>query len=117
MKKEKVKIIVLISLFLIILVLGGILLKENFIYMIKYWGALLIVGIISFPMTSLIFNKFDDKGWAFSKVLGLAIPAVILWNLSYLKILKFTQINCYIVIGIIAIINLIILITKKDIYQ
>ena len=114
MKKQSTKIALLISLFLIILLAGGILLKENFIYMIKYWGALLIIGIISFPMTSLIFNKFDDKGWVFSKILGLAIPALILWNLSYLKILKFTQINCYIIIGIIAIINLIILITKKD---
>ena len=82
--------------------------------MIKYWGALLILGLTTFPMTSLIMNKFDDKGWAFSKIFGLAIPAVILWNLSYLKILKFTQINAYIIIAIIAIVNLIILITKKE---
>ncbi len=65
-------------------------------------------------MTSLIMNKFDDKGWAFSKIIGLAIPAVILWNLSYLKILKFTQTNAYIIIAAIAIINVIILIAKRD---
>ncbi len=82
--------------------------------MIKYWGTLLILGITTFPMTSLIMNKFDDKGWAFSKIIGLAIPAVILWNLSYLKILKFTQTNAYIIIAAIAIINLIILIAKRD---
>lgn len=112
--KKAIKTIIFVSLFLIILAIGGILLKENFIYMIKYWGALLILGLTTFPMTYLIMNKFDDKGWAFSKIFGLAIPAVILWNLSYLKILKFTQINAYIIIGIIAIINIIILIAKRE---
>lgn len=65
-------------------------------------------------MTSLILNKFDDKGWAFSKIFGLVIPALILWSLSYLKILKFTQLNCYILIAIIAVINLIIFIKNKE---
>ena len=112
--KKAIKPILMIILFLIVLVLGNVLLQQNFTYMIKYWGTLLILGITTFPMTSLIMNKFDDKGWAFSKIIGTAIPAVILWNLSYLKILKFTQTNAYIIIGVIAIINLIILIVKKD---
>lgn len=85
--------------------------------MIKYWGTLLILGLITFPMTSLIMNKFDDRGWAFSKIFGLVLPAVILWNLSYLKILKFTSINAYIIIGIIAIINIIILIKKRNSFK
>ena len=81
-------------------------------YTIKWWVTLIIVGLIFFPTLSMVFNKFDDRGWIFSKILGLGISGLILWNLSYLKILKFNSINSYIILGIIAFINLIVLIIR-----
>lgn len=39
---------------------------------------------------------------------------MILWNLSYLKILKFNSINSYIIIGILAVVNIIILIARRN---
>ena len=60
----------------------------------------------------MVFNKFDDRGWMFSKILGLGISGLILWNLSYLKILKFNSMNSYIILGIMAFINLIVLIIR-----
>lgn len=114
MKKKSVIIAIELGIFIVTLLIGASILQNNFIYMIKYWGYLLILGIIFFPITSLVLNKFDDKGWVFSKILGLGISGIIVWNLSYLKILKFTQINCYIIILILAIVNLMVLIKKKD---
>lgn len=66
------------------------------------------------PMTSLIFKKFSDKGWVFSKIIGFAISGVTVWYLSYAKILKYTKLNCYLVIGIFLIINLLIFRKNKD---
>ncbi len=114
MKRKSVEISLELAMLILVFIIGFFMLQENFIYMLKYWGALLIIGVIFFPITSLILNKFDDKGWIFSKILGLGISGLVLWNLSYLKILKFTQLNCYIVIGIIAVINLIVLIKKRE---
>lgn len=83
-------------------------------YVIKWWLALFAVGIVFFPTTALVLSKFDDKGWIFSKVIGLALSSIVLWNLSYLKILKFTPIVCYLVIAFFAIINFIIIKKKKE---
>ncbi len=112
MKKQIIKISILVLILIAVLTGGYFLLKENYIYMIKWWVTLIAVGLISFPTFSMVFKKFDDRGWMFSKILGLGISGLILWNLSYLKILKFNSINSYIILGSIAFINLIVLIAR-----
>ncbi len=72
------------------------------------------LGLIFFPVTALVFNKFDDKGWIFSKILGLGVSSIIVWNLSHLKFLAFTPLNCYLIIVSIAAINLMVLSVKKN---
>ena len=72
------------------------------------------MGLMFFPITSCIFNKFHDNGWMFSKILGISISGILIWLLSYMKILKFTVVNCYIIIGILLIINIIVFIKNKN---
>ena len=50
----------------------------------------------------------------FSKIIGVASSSVLIWLLSYMKILKFTTLNCYIIIGILLIINIIIFAKNKS---
>lgn len=78
------------------------------------WGTLLITGLIFFPLTSCIFKKFHDNGWMFSKIIGVAVSGILIWLLSYMKILKFTTLNCYIIIGILFLINILIFIKNKN---
>ena len=87
---------------------------ENLLYVLKYFFVMLGLGILFFPITSIIFKKFYDKGWMFSKIIGLGISAWLVWLLSYLKILKYTSLNCYIVVFVLAIINLIVFLKNKE---
>ncbi len=87
---------------------------ENLLYVLKYYCVMLALGVIFFPTTSVIFKKFYDKGWMFSKIIGLGISAWLVWVLSNLKILKYTSLNCYIVVFILAIINLVIFLKNRE---
>lgn len=57
------------------------------------------------PISALMLKNFCDKGWIVSKVIGIAISGLTMWILSSIKIFKFTQASCYIIIVIFAIIN------------
>ena len=46
------------------------------------------------PVTSAIFQGFDENGWMFSKVLAVACCGYLQWLLSSLKIIPFTGIMC-----------------------
>lgn len=75
----------------------------------KMWLTFFIIGLIFYPMVSLIFKRFNDCGWLFSKVIGICISGWTMWFLSSYKILKYNELNSYIIIGLFAIINFIIL--------
>ena len=72
---------------------------------LAWWSAMLVIGIAVLPLTQLIFRKFEDKGWLFSKTLGLFITAWALWAANCTGVLTFTQRNAFLVIGVIAAVN------------
>mgnify|MGYP004510749123 CR=1 FL=1 len=109
MKKNNIILLIIMG---IILAIGRLIFIEDYIFLIKWLFTLFLIGIIFYPLTLNIFKKFHDGGWIFSKVIGIAISSWIMWLLSYMKILKYTNLNCYIIIAILLIINVII--AKKN---
>ena len=79
---------------------------------INIWLSIFIIGLIFYPITSLIFKKFNDKGWLFSKVIGICTSGWIMWFISSLKILRYNTLNSYLVIILFLIINFIVLIFR-----
>ena len=79
--------------------------NEDFGEFIKWWGALAVLGIGFLPLTSLMFKNFKDKGFIFSKALGLALSGWLVWFLSSFKIIRFTQLNCLLMTGICFVVN------------
>lgn len=114
MKKDNKALIVLSGILGFLLIFGAFLFKADYVYVFKFWISLLVVGIIFFPLASIVFKKFHDNGWIFSKVLGVAISGWLIWIISYMKILKFTMWNCYIILFLLAIAS-VILYKKKPV--
>ena len=56
-----------------------------------WWGVLLFIGIAWLPLTHTIFRRFRDKGWLFSKTLGLFLSGWLLWALNCTGLIPFTQ--------------------------
>lgn len=63
-----------------------------------------IIGAAFFPLTFSIFNSFEDKGYIFSKIIGLIFISYFVFLTGILHLLKFSQINVFIII-IIALVS------------
>ena len=56
---------------------------------IVWWFLLFMIGIGFMPLTSYVFRNFKDRGWLFSKMIGLFLSAWILFCLVVPGILPF----------------------------
>lgn len=109
--KKNVKLIITL---IIVNIFGKIILQDNFNYYFKIWITLICLGLVFFPIVMKIFKNFQDKGWIISKVIGLGISGLCMFLVSYAKILKFSVINCYVIIGILLCVSLIIFVKDKS---
>jgi len=78
--------------------LAYLLLRADMLPTIIWWLSLFLIGLIFLPVTEKIFSRFFDKGYLFSKIIGLVILTFILWILSSLKILPFYQISIFVLL-------------------
>lgn len=72
------------------------LLGSDFFTFLTWWEMLFLLGLVFMPVTSRMFQGFDDNGWMFSKVLAVAVCGYVQWLLTCLKITPFTGITCVI---------------------
>lgn len=82
------------------------LLGEDMLPFIKWWFAVFCLGIVFMPLSGLLFSNLHDKGYLFSKTVGIAVSGYLMWMLSALKIMKFTTASCIITAGMGLIINI-----------
>lgn len=73
-------------------------LKNEFIYVLIWWAVLLVIGLMFLPMSVRVFSTFTDKGYLFSKTIGLAITAYAMWLLSFFKLIKIEALSCWAVV-------------------
>lgn len=83
-----------------LLVLAGFLLGSDSITFYIWWILAGILGLLFQPLTARLFDTFTDKGWMFSKVIGILIPGYLTWFLVVIKALPFTGAAC---IGVTAV--------------
>ena len=98
-------------------ILAKLLLGEDMLPFMQWWLLILIIGIIFLPLSGLLFSSLPDKGYLFSKTIGIAVTAYMMWMLSALKIMKFTTASCIICLGLGLIINLSIVLYFKYFYK
>ncbi len=61
--------------------------------LLQMWAIMEVLGIVFLPLTITVFQNLPDRGWAFSKAIGLAVLAFGVWlPLMTLQFLPFSQI-------------------------
>jgi YYY domain-containing protein len=95
-----------ILVFIIAITTAQQLLKSDFQPFITWWLTLLAITVTFYPVIGLLFHRFHDGGWVFSKSIGLALSGYMMWFLSSLHILKFNHSNTIVTLGICFLINL-----------
>ncbi|MDF2944465.1 MAG: putative rane protein [Herbinix sp.] len=98
---------------IILAIIGKLLLQGDYIPFLQWWVTIAIIGVIFLPLTTLIFGSFHDKGYLFSKTIGIGITGYIMWFLSSVHVMKFTEVSCIISVVISLLFNIIILLLKK----
>ncbi len=60
--------------------------------LLQMWAMIEVLGLVCLPLTITVFHNMPDRGWAFSKTLGLALLAFCVWfPLMCLQFLPFSQ--------------------------
>lgn len=80
--KETLPWIILGAGFFIIFLLAKNLLGDDFTVLLQWSAAITLLGLIFYPITGLIFHRFYDGGWLFSKTIGIACGGWLVWYLS-----------------------------------
>src|SRR5437660_12098762 len=61
--------------------------------LLQMWALVEVLGLLCLPLTITVFHNLPDRGWAFSKAIGIALLAFCVWlPLMYLHTLAFSQI-------------------------
>lgn len=107
------KITITFVLMIAVFLAGFFLLGKDFTPFFKWWGVLLLLGAAFMPVTGILFENFDDKGFLFSKTIGIAVAGYFMWLLSSLKILKFTPVSCAVIFIILLAANIFVFVRWK----
>ena len=78
------------------------------LYVLLWWAVLLVLGMGFLPFTSVIFRRFRDHGWVFSKTVGLFIAAFVTWVLNVAGVLPFTRSSVLIVTSVLCVLNYVV---------
>ncbi|MBI3379537.1 DUF2298 domain-containing protein, partial [Candidatus Gottesmanbacteria bacterium] len=65
---------------------------------IIWWLTIFVVGSIFLPITTSIFRKFIDRGYIFTKVVGILISSYLMWLLGSLHLLPFTKLTLIVIL-------------------
>ncbi|MBO4324052.1 MAG: hypothetical protein J5845_01460 [Lachnospiraceae bacterium] len=108
-KSGIVRVLLALIFFLLFMYLGMRYIgTTDFPYVLSWWLALLVLGVVMQPLCIALFSRFHDGGWIFSKALGAGVCGWLLWFLSSLKILKFTYASTFIVLFIVAAVGVVL---------
>jgi uncharacterized membrane protein len=54
-------------------------------YIIKWWLVSVIIGLVAFPVSFLLFKRSQEKGYLFSKIIGIFLISYFSWLLGFLN--------------------------------
>ena len=92
-KNKKKDLIFAIILVIFFISLSKVFSYQDFDNIIKWYLMLILMTIAGLPLTLYLFDNFYDKGYIFSKVIGILLTGYIVWLLSSFKIIKFNYLS------------------------
>src|SRR5205814_10515883 len=70
--------------------------------LIQMWALVEVLGFLCLPLTITVFHNLPDRGWAFTKAIGMALLAFCVWlPLMCFRVLPFSQ---FFILGVLLVI-------------
>ena len=67
--------------------------SEDLFFILKWFLTFFVIGAAFLPLTFSVFSNFKDKGYIFSKIIGLGFISYFIFIVGVLKIVKFSEIS------------------------
>ncbi len=85
----------------------------DFILVLNWWLIIFFIGFTFLPLTTIIFNSFFDRGYVFSKILGILFLSFSVWIISSLHIISFSFNTIVLCLLVFTFVNLFLLKTRS----
>jgi len=86
---------------------------NDFISILKWFLVFFVIGAAFLPLTFSFFKDFKDKGYIFSKVIGLGFITYFVFLIGSLKMAKFSEFTIYFSVFLFFIVNYLIFVYRK----
>ncbi len=86
----------------------------DFLFISQWWVVFFIIGITFLPLTFTLFKNFSDRGYIFSKILGIAVISYAIFLLGLLHIAPFSFLTSVLVLIFFAVLNISFIIREKN---
>ncbi|MBE5995766.1 MAG: hypothetical protein E7240_00245 [Lachnospiraceae bacterium] len=63
-----------------------------------WYIVILGIGMVYMPLSMLLFDGWNDRGWIFSKSLGILAGAYAMWVLNCMHRMRFRTLNCFLML-------------------
>src|ERR1700761_5340193 len=70
-----------------------------------WYGLIWVMSLVCLPLTFAIFRRLPDRGYAFSKPVGLLFVTLVAWWIGNLKLLPFTAADCWTAIVLLGLLS------------
>ena len=67
----------------------------------SWWFLFLLIGVTSIPLTTLVFKKFYDCGYGFTKTIGLIVTAYLTFLGATMQIIPLTRSFLFVYLGLV----------------
>jgi len=87
---------------------------SDFWLVFQWWGTLFLVGAAAYPYTKYLFRDWFDRGFLFTKAVGMAILTYGVYLLAILHIAPFTIPTIWGVLGALVVLGIPFYLRKKE---
>lgn len=86
---------------------------SDILVVFQWWSAVFLLGAVAYPLTKQLFTGWFDRGYLFSKAVGLAVVSYLVYVLASIRILPFTSVTISIAMLVCFVGGLVPLFLKK----
>lgn len=84
------------------------------VQMLSWYCIFLFLGWVNFPLTSWIFSKQQNKGFAFSRIVGLLVWGYVYWITNIFGLLTNTLVGVVSALLVVVLVNAVLYRKQKD---
>lgn len=88
----------------------------DILYVFNWWLTVFIIGSFFLPFTNILFKNFNDKGYIFSKSIGLAVLTYTIFLLGTFHLVPFNRIYSIGILVLFFLINYLVLKRQTSIF-